>query len=778
MIPFNFIKATLIGLFISGFCLLSTTVNAQELDFCGTHMTEEDIAWLRSFKQNPPANFKQVDELIYIPLQFHIVGDDLGNGYFKQASVLQMMCDLNADMDATGHSFRFYLYENEFIYHDESFIFNHEDTNFQTANFFNQNNNDEAVNIYMVADPIGACGYFSPGVDMISVAKSCANPAATTLTHELGHYFSLPHTFFGWEFFDNEDPPIEFWENVARTGPDKNCHETADLFCDTEPDYLDFRWGCPWDTLTDATGVPFTVDSSIYMCYSTDGCQSRFSNEQMEAMEANLQFQRSYLLDHQQSLNFAPISETTVHYPAGGDVPAGDVFFQWAAVEGVNSYQFRISGFTSGFELDTMLAENEIIIPNLPAGELHVWGVKPYNDGNYCLAAVSGNFVPSSSAVFTPTILAVIQPSCNGVDNGSITIEVAGGDGNYAYLWEDGTIGPTINNLAEGTYDVQVTDGTGNTETIKIKVGEPGLVDGEVTQGLNGELNLTVDGGVGPYTTVWPNGDTTLSTSGIEAGEHTVTLIDGGGCDATITFTVLGLETSISNISCSGEVDGKIEFLSGVGGTAPYYYIYEGSLLDTTEMNNLASGSYEIEVRDNLGNIAFFDYEIVEPAPINVEVFPDDFMMIAEGTGGTPPYEFEWGFGNTLEYGDTIDVSNVDNGVYNLTMTDASGCTTNRNFVVQLSGIEDLNSLTGYSVNVFPNPVIGNHFFLDMNFTRSEKAVLRVFNETGKEVLVESKTIAADSDFWKVNTAEWSAGIYLIQLQAESGQLMQKLVVE
>jgi len=766
----------LISLFFLGI-IFNLTLSAQELEYCGTETTEADMAWLKSFKQNPPTNFKMSEELIYLPIQFHIVGDDLGNGYYKQASVLQMMCDLNADLEATDHVFRFYIYENEFQYHNASFIYNHPNTNGQTASFFNQNNNDEAVNIYLVADPIGACGYYSTSANMVCVAKSCAGPEATTFIHELGHFFSLPHTFVGWEYYD-DDPPVGLWENVDRTGPNKNCHNTADLFCDTGPDYLDFRWGCPWDSLTDAYDVPFNVDGSFYMSYSLNSCRSRFSEEQKEAMEANLLFQRSYLLDHQQDLNFEPISETTVHYPAGGSIPAGDVLFQWATVEGVTAYQFRVSGFTSGFELDTLLTTNEIVLSDLPAGELHVWGVKPYNDGNYCVPAVSGNFVPSANAQFSLNDLNVVQPSCHAASDGSITIEVGGGDGNYEFLWEDGTVGATIENIEEGTYDVDVTDGSGNTETIKIKVGEPDAVTGTVSQGLNGQLSLDIDGGFGPYSVEWPNGDTSLTTVGLEAGEQNLLLLDPYGCEVDLTFTVLNIVTETTNISCADEIDGQFEIISVVGGTAPYTYYFEETLMDDLIIDSLATGQYEIEVLDNLGNSARFDFEITTPEAVEMEVTGDDFFMVASGSGGTPPYQIEWNIDGQFYEGDSLELSEIPVGVYSVTLIDDLGCTNVKDFTVLFSGIENLNDVDGYLLNVFPNPVVGGYFILGMNFVRSEMGSLQIFDEMGKEIYSSQKKILPNQDSWKIDTQNWNTGIYFLQLKTESGQWVQKIIID
>ena len=62
-----------------------------------------------------------------------------------------------------------------------------------------QNNFSNRINCYLVANPAGNCGYYTYSGDAIALSKNCISPSQHTWAHELGHYFSLPHTFFGWE---------------------------------------------------------------------------------------------------------------------------------------------------------------------------------------------------------------------------------------------------------------------------------------------------------------------------------------------------------------------------------------------------------------------------------------------------------------------------------------------------------------------------------------------------------------------------------------------------
>ena len=53
----------------------------------------------------------------------------------------------------------------------------------------------------------------------------------------------------------------------------------------------------------------------------------------------------------------------------------------------------------------------------------------------------------------------VIDPTCSGNDNGSVSVDVNGGTGNYTYLWSSNLgSNSSISNLSAGNYSVVITD--------------------------------------------------------------------------------------------------------------------------------------------------------------------------------------------------------------------------------------------------------------------------------------------------------------------------------
>jgi hypothetical protein len=124
-----------------------------------------------------------------------------------------------------------------------------------------------------------------------------------------------------------------------------------------------------------------------------------------------------------------------------------------------------------------------------------------------------------------------------GGADGSITLAVSGGSGNYGYVWSDG---PTVKNrtaLIAGAYSVKITDAvTKESVTFNIIITQPAApsqlqityTEADVTSfgGSDGSIDITVSGGTGPYTYSWNDGITSQDRSGLKAGVYTVTVTD------------------------------------------------------------------------------------------------------------------------------------------------------------------------------------------------------------------------------------------------------------
>lgn len=129
--------------------------------------------------------------------------------------------------------------------------------------------------------------------------------------------------------------------------------------------------------------------------------------------------------------------------------------------------------------------------------------------------------------------------SCFGKNDGSATVNVAGGTGPFIYSWTpSGQVAQTAAGLVAGTYTVNVTDVNGCSATTTIAITQPVNITVGVNSssnvscggGNNGSVFVNVAGGILPYTYLWSNGQTTTTASGLAMGNHTVTVTDISGC--------------------------------------------------------------------------------------------------------------------------------------------------------------------------------------------------------------------------------------------------------
>jgi gliding motility-associated-like protein len=298
--------------------------------------------------------------------------------------------------------------------------------------------------------------------------------------------------------------------------------------------------------------------------------------------------------------------------------------------------------------------------------------------------------------------------TCNGSTNGSIDLTVSGGVGPYTYLWNTGITTEDITALASGNYSVQVTDANGCVNNVAFTITEPApllatpVVDDITCNGDNdGEISLGVSGGTGPYTYSWADGPTTQNRSGLSPGNYTVTVTDFNGCQDVKMVTVsepavLATSSVFQNVNCFGESTGVIN-LTVSGGTTPYSYAWSNGST-TEDLSGIAAGTYTVTVTDANGCISGETVTITEPAAaltytsavsqITCNGAADGVINLSV-SGGTGPYTYNWSNGSTSE-----DLSSLSAAVYNVTITDALGCTTTGSFTITDPPLLSLSGVT------------------------------------------------------------------------------------
>lgn len=240
------------------------------------------------------------------------------------------------------------------------------------------------------------------------------------------------------------------------------------------------------------------------------------------------------------------------------------------------------------------------------------------------------------------------------------------------------------------------------------------ITNGTCYDSDNGSIDITVSGGIpfstgNPYIISWtgPNGfiSTDEDISSLEPGNYTLRITDDGNCPFTRTYTVTepGLfrfSDSKTDISCFGFNDGRIN-LSTFGGTTPYTYVWTKTgdpsfTASSEDLNNLTPGEYNVTITEiNNCDILTGSYTIIEPpllevdlaSPVDIILCYGDFTgeIYVNATGGRPiggsTYRWSWTGPNNYRSSDQ-NLTGIEAGTYNLTVTDNSGCTENLQVIV------------------------------------------------------------------------------------------------
>ena len=324
-----------------------------------------------------------------------------------------------------------------------------------------------------------------------------------------------------------------------------------------------------------------------------------------------------------------------------------------------------------------------------------IMGLEP---GDYMVTVTDYNGCTDVASVLVeesemPSAVAVVTPTECGQNSGTVSASVFGGVSPYTYAWSNGSTENMISGLSAGLYTVTVSDALGCTvvksATVEDSSSPMVSIDSENTScgEVNGSAATSVSGGVSPYTYAWSNGSTDSSLSDLSAGDYSVTVTDASGCTALATKTIgdsanVNADASATPTTC-GENNGSAT-VDAIGGEAPYTYVWSSA--DTDDMiDGLEPGDYDVTVTDANGCTDIASVLIEDSMSTEVTVNSSPTMCGGNNggvssmvTSGTAPFTYEWSNGSTAAFIDGLEA-----GSYTLTVTDATGCTSEGSATVE-----------------------------------------------------------------------------------------------
>ncbi len=341
-------------------------------------------------------------------------------------------------------------------------------------------------------------------------------------------------------------------------------------------------------------------------------------------------------------------------------------------------------------------------------------------DANLCTGTGIGNATVSHYPIPTAAISGTAA-ICNG-ESTVITISLTGA-APYDFVYTDGTTPVTVTDHPTNTYTATVSPTVDRTYTLVsfadnhgcdgfmsgsaiITINAQPVLSFAVTDNLcngdnTGAINLTVAGsGINSF--AWTGNDGYTNTSedltAIRAGLYSVTVTSGDGCVASGQATVLQpvpltlSSTGNMTILCNGDPTGSGSF-TAAGGTAPYTFTTlvntAGATLTTSgstvAVTDAGGGTITLRVTDAHNCTAESTIIVTEPPVLilsatttNIACYGDNTgLIITSVTGGVAPYLYSWTtVGGSGLISGASNQSGLTAGTYNVTVTDANGCTT------------------------------------------------------------------------------------------------------
>ena len=289
-------------------------------------------------------------------------------------------------------------------------------------------------------------------------------------------------------------------------------------------------------------------------------------------------------------------------------------------------------------------------IEHLPAGPYSVI----VTDAHSCTATCSSNVsIASCCNVTNPGEISGNEAHCGSYDASAISSVsgASGGVGAVQYEWlistDNFSTFSVIAGATNSTYDPGVitqttyyrrgaksegcNDYVVSNIIVKTVYGIPVIscssTDGDCHNEFNANAGVTVDGGTGPFSYTWSNGQTTSTIDHLESGSYTVIVTDihncADTCSSTVTkYTPVTVDQTHVNVSIHGGNDGSINITPN-GGTSPYTYLWNDGAT-TEDRTQLSPNTYSVVVTDAHGCTGSATITIEDqPCNLTVNAGPD-----------------------------------------------------------------------------------------------------------------------------------------------------------
>ena len=316
--------------------------------------------------------------------------------------------------------------------------------------------------------------------------------------------------------------------------------------------------------------------------------------------------------------------------------------------------------------------------------------------GNYTVTVTDATGCTTTTGVIInqPADLVALTSSTPGtcnLPNGIASVNISGGTSPFSYLWsQTGDTVSSISGLSSGNYTINVIDNNGCQVSATVNVTNTGMFSANISSiknvscynGNDGSAIVNVINGTQPYTYNWqPKGGSSPLSSGLNAGNYSVTITDASNCTMNLSATIsepltLSAIVSTTHVKCTGQKNGTAR-VNASGGTGAFTYQWIPGGMNTPTIGSLDGGNYSVNVLDGNNCIISKQFVINEPPPIILNTSTTKAgCTLSNGSasvnvsGGTTPFTYLWSPGGSQ----TSSINGIAAGSYSVIVTDSNSC--------------------------------------------------------------------------------------------------------
>ncbi|WP_299320291.1 T9SS type B sorting domain-containing protein [uncultured Maribacter sp.] len=370
--------------------------------------------------------------------------------------------------------------------------------------------------------------------------------------------------------------------------------------------------------------------------------------------------------------------------------------------------------------------------------------------------------------------------TCNGQEDGSITVNMLGGSGIYQYA-----ISPnldrfsddnTFDELAPGDYIIIAQDSNGCFELIEATIVEPEVLEittestPEICVGEeDGTIDLTIIGGTAPYSTRLESEtdfvQDRMSFTNLASGDYIIYIEDAQGCEETIIVTIdagVDLGAIVEPVyECDGNSPSNYVSITLNDPSIENDILFGLDTVDPSEMqlngsfSNLTPGNHFISISHANGCIATYDVVIEAFDLLELTVVESNINQItATAVGGKENYTF---YIDGVEQGSENIFYITETDTYDITVIDENGCEVTESIFIEFIDIEIPNFFT-------PNGDGQNDFWMPENIEVYPEIFISIYDRYGRSVFTFKDNEDGWDGFYQENELPTGDYWYIIKL--------------